>query len=105
MLVPVLGRYSPLRMMRVPGMGSPCGLSDHQVECDCDLAQKATKQKRSLWPAPFGRAKRPRKTNRVACTPSKIDKYSRAVFPILFLCFNCASFSCFSNALTIYKFQ
>lgn len=88
-LVPMLGRYSPVRMMHVPG--SPCGLSDHQLECDCDLTQSGAKNKRSLWPAPFGKAKRPRRTKKFACTPSKIDKYSRAVFPLLFLGFNSAS--------------
>uniref|UniRef100_A0A914XR86 Uncharacterized protein n=1 Tax=Plectus sambesii TaxID=2011161 RepID=A0A914XR86_9BILA len=80
-----MGRYSPVRVMRVPG--SPCTLSNHHVECDCDLAPNAAKKKKTFWPAPFGNAKRPRRS-RLACTPSKIDKYSRAAFPLLFLSFN-----------------
>ncbi|PAV86833.1 hypothetical protein WR25_04608 [Diploscapter pachys] len=44
----------------------------------------------TLWPAPFARPKKPKKTCIQRWTPAKIDKVSRYGFPIVFIVFNVA---------------
>uniref|UniRef100_A0A914S3F1 Uncharacterized protein n=1 Tax=Parascaris equorum TaxID=6256 RepID=A0A914S3F1_PAREQ len=60
-------------------------------ECDCRtiplMQHPRLVADNAMWPAPFGKPKRPTRTCR-SVTPSKIDKCSRYVFPLLFLVFN-----------------
>uniref|UniRef100_A0A1I7YK63 Neur_chan_memb domain-containing protein n=1 Tax=Steinernema glaseri TaxID=37863 RepID=A0A1I7YK63_9BILA len=70
---------------------------NHLVEipgdCDCRtiplVQHPRLVAETTLWPAPFGRAKKATKTCR-SVTPSKIDKYSRYIFPLSFITFNVA---------------
>ncbi|MCP9263557.1 Gamma-aminobutyric acid receptor subunit beta [Dirofilaria immitis] len=60
-------------------------------ECDCRTIPLIQNPRlvtdHTLWPAPFMRPKRASRTCR-SVTPSKIDKFSRFLFPMLFLAFN-----------------
>ncbi|KAK0415598.1 hypothetical protein QR680_012020 [Steinernema hermaphroditum] len=76
-----------------PQYGSMNHLVEIPGDCDCRtiplVQHPRLVAETTLWPAPFGKAKKATKTCRNV-TPSKIDKYSRYIFPLSFITFNVA---------------
>ncbi|TKR76906.1 hypothetical protein L596_017976 [Steinernema carpocapsae] len=76
-----------------PQYGSMNHLVEIPGDCDCRtiplIQNPRLVAETTLWPAPFGRAKKATKTCR-SVTPSTIDKYSRYIFPVSFITFNVA---------------
>uniref|UniRef100_A0A915PQ43 Neurotransmitter-gated ion-channel transmembrane domain-containing protein n=1 Tax=Setaria digitata TaxID=48799 RepID=A0A915PQ43_9BILA len=75
-----------------PGQNSSVNMGEPMIpECDCRTIPLIQNPRlvtdRALWPAPFVKPKRASRTCR-SVTPSKIDKCSRFVFPMLFFTFN-----------------
>lgn len=67
------------------------GMVEIPGDCDCRTIPLMQHPRliagNSMWPAPFGKAKKATRTCR-SVTPSKIDKCSRYIFPLLFVTFN-----------------
>ncbi|VDD95736.1 unnamed protein product [Enterobius vermicularis] len=82
-----------MRHDRLNGPRSPHVMNsvDMPPECECRTIPLIQPPRMvpamGTWPAPFGKVKRPPGPCR-ACTPAKIDKYSRYFFPITFISFN-----------------
>ncbi|CAJ0942277.1 unnamed protein product, partial [Mesorhabditis belari] len=85
--------YDRAQEMGLTHHASTNQLMEIPADCDCrtiPLIQHprlVSHDGHTLWPAPFGKAKKPKKFFQ-NMTPAKIDKCSRYVFPLLFFGFN-----------------
>uniref|UniRef100_A0A0N4ZFA3 Neur_chan_memb domain-containing protein n=1 Tax=Parastrongyloides trichosuri TaxID=131310 RepID=A0A0N4ZFA3_PARTI len=90
--MPMFGNYNVPSFSNNPTK-SLIGHPEVPSDCDCRTIPMVQAPRfvpdNVMWPAPFAKAKKATKTCRTI-TPSKIDRCSRFVFPIIFVVFNYA---------------